>query len=83
MVTPTKAEMTMYMAAEAETVDGKKIDVGLTNIGIRTSPQRIFGDAVAKLVRVDIKKRGEKVGYIMGAATTCRPARRSATTSRC
>ena len=30
MVTPTKAEMTMFMAAEAETTDGKKIDVGLT-----------------------------------------------------
>ena len=68
MVTPTKPEMTMFMAAEVETVDGKKIDVGVTNIEYPHIPaQRIFGDAVAKLVRVDIKKRGERIGYIMGA----------------
>jgi Uncharacterized proteins, LmbE homologs len=67
-VTPTKSEMTMFMAAEAETVDGKKIDVGLSTIEYPHIPaQRIFGDAVAKLVRVDIKKRGERIGYIMGA----------------
>ncbi|MEA2165118.1 MAG: hypothetical protein QOK37_3245 [Thermoanaerobaculia bacterium] len=68
MVTPAKAEMTMFMAAEAETTDGKKVDVGLTNIEYSHIPaQRIFGDAVAKLVRVDIKKRGDRIGYIMGA----------------
>ena len=68
MVTPAKPEMTMFMAAEAETVDGQKIDVGLTNIEYPHIPaQRIFGDAVAKLVRVDIKKRGQRIGYIVGA----------------
>jgi hypothetical protein len=68
MVTPPKAEMTMFMAAEVETKDGKKIDVGLTNIEYPHIPaQRIFGDAVAKLVRIDIKKRGDRIGYIAGA----------------
>lgn len=68
MVKPPKPEMTTYMAAEVETVDGKKIDVGVTNIEYPHIPaQRVFGDAVAKLVRVDIKKRGERIGYIVGA----------------
>jgi LmbE family N-acetylglucosaminyl deacetylase len=68
MVTPAKAEMTVLMAAEVETKDGKKIDVGLTNIEYPHIPaQRLFPAAIAKLVRVDIKKRGERIGYIMGA----------------
>jgi len=65
---PPKGEMTNFLAAEAETVDGKKIDVGITNIDYpHIPPQRIFGDAVAKLVRADIKKVGTSVGYVMGA----------------
>jgi len=67
-VTPPAGETFTYVAAEAETTDGKKIDVGITNIDYPHIPsQRVFGDAVAKLVRVDIKKRGNRVGYIMGA----------------
>jgi LmbE family N-acetylglucosaminyl deacetylase len=68
MVKPPRVEMTNFLAAEVETVDGKKIDVGITNIDYQhIPPQRVFGDAVAKLVRVDVKKAGTRVGYIMGA----------------
>jgi hypothetical protein len=68
MVTPPKSEMTSFLAAEVETVGGKKIDIGVTNIDYPHIPsQRVFGDAVAKLVRVDVKKRGQRTGYIMGA----------------
>jgi LmbE family N-acetylglucosaminyl deacetylase len=68
MVKPPVNEMITYVAAEAETVDGKKIDVGITNVDYpHIPPQRVFGDAVAKLVRVNIKKLGNRIGYIMGA----------------
>jgi LmbE family N-acetylglucosaminyl deacetylase len=68
MVKPPAAELISYVAAEAETVDGKKIDTGITNIDYpHIPPQRVFGDAVAKLVRVNVKKVGNRVGYIMGA----------------
>ena len=30
-------------------------------------PQRVLGDASAKLVRTDVAKRGERIGYIMGS----------------
>jgi LmbE family N-acetylglucosaminyl deacetylase len=67
-VTPPKEETIAQAVAEAETADGKKIDVGITNIDYPHIPsQRIFGDAVAKLERFDVKKRGMHVGYIMGA----------------
>jgi hypothetical protein len=29
--------------------------------------QRVFGDATAKLIRADVKKRGTRIGYIMGS----------------
>jgi len=68
MVKPPTNELISYVAAEAETVDGKKIDTGITNVDYpHIPPQRVFGDAVAKLVRVNVKKLGNRVGYIMGA----------------
>jgi hypothetical protein len=67
-VTPPAGETVSYIAAEVETTDKKKIDVGISNIDYPHIPsQRVFGDAVAKLVRADIKKRGNRIGYIMGA----------------
>jgi LmbE family N-acetylglucosaminyl deacetylase len=67
-VKPPAGESTALMHAEVETSDGKKIDVGVTNIDYPHIPaQRVFSDAAAKLVRADIKKRGARVGYIMGA----------------
>jgi len=67
-IKPPAGESNALVRAEAETADGKKVDVGVTNIDYPHIPaQRVFGDAVAKLVRADIKKRGTRVGYVMGA----------------
>jgi LmbE family N-acetylglucosaminyl deacetylase len=67
-VTPPAAETTSYVSAEAETADGKKVNVGITTIDYPHIPyQRVFGDSAAKLVRVNVKKIGTRVGYIMGA----------------
>lgn len=59
-VTPPKGEQTATLAAEV----GK----ALTDIQYPHIPyQRVFADASVKLVRVDVAKRGSRVGYIMGA----------------
>jgi LmbE family N-acetylglucosaminyl deacetylase len=67
-VKPPPGESNALVHAEVETADGKKIDLGVTNIDYPHIPaQRVFSDASAKLVRADIKKRGTRVGYVMGA----------------
>jgi LmbE family N-acetylglucosaminyl deacetylase len=65
---PKKGEYAEVFGAQVELADGKKLDYGINNIDYNhIPPQRVFGDAFAKLVRADIKKRGTRVGYIMGA----------------
>jgi len=67
-VTPTATESTGNAVVEVELANGKKLSYALTNIDYPHIPaQRIFGDAAAKLVRADVKKRGTRIGYIMGA----------------
>jgi hypothetical protein len=67
-VTPPKGETTGTLTAEVELATGKKLHEGITNIDYPHIPQqRVFGDSISKLVRADIKKRGSRVGYIMGA----------------
>jgi LmbE family N-acetylglucosaminyl deacetylase len=67
-IKPPAGESNALVRAEVETADGKKIDLGVTNIDYPHIPaQRVFSDASAKLVRADIKKRGTRVGYVMGA----------------
>jgi LmbE family N-acetylglucosaminyl deacetylase len=67
-VTPTTAESTGAAVVEVELPSGKKLSYGLTNIDYPHIPaQRVFADAATKLVRADVKKRGTRVGYIMGA----------------
>jgi len=67
-VTPTEKEMTGVIGAEVELPNGKKWQLGLTTIDYpHISPQRVFGDAAAKAVRVNVKKRGSRIGYIMGS----------------
>ncbi|HSY52763.1 MAG TPA: PIG-L family deacetylase [Thermoanaerobaculia bacterium] len=67
-VTPPAGETIGYVAAEVETADGKKMEAGITNIDYPHIPsQRVFSDSQARLVRVDVKKRGSHVGYVMGA----------------
>jgi LmbE family N-acetylglucosaminyl deacetylase len=67
-VTPPQNESTAAVQAEVELAGGKKIGAAVTNIEYPHIPaQRIFGGASARLVRVDVKKRGQSVGYIMGS----------------
>ncbi|HKS25738.1 MAG TPA: PIG-L family deacetylase [Thermoanaerobaculia bacterium] len=67
-VTPPKGEQTAMLAAEVELPGGKKLLMGLNDIQYPHIPyQRVFGDSFAKLVRVDLTKKGSRVGYIMGA----------------
>jgi len=65
---PTASSTDLFATAEVELKEGKQIRVGLTELDYpHISPQRVFGDAAAKLVRVDIARRGDRVGYVMGA----------------
>jgi len=67
-VTPPKGEQTATLAAEVELAGGKSAAMALTDIQYPHIPyQRVFAAAAAKLVRVDVAKRGAHIGYIMGA----------------
>ena len=67
-ITPPAASSTATLRAEVELPDGRKVSKSLTNIDYPHIPaQRVFDDAATKLVREDVKKRGTRVGYIMGA----------------
>ena len=66
-VTPPAGETTAELRAEVELKGGKKVGKGVTEIDYAHIPaQRVFADATARLVRVDVKKRGSRIGYIMG-----------------
>ena len=66
-VTPTAAEMTGAIGAEVDLPSGRKISTSITTIDYPHIPaQRVFGDATGKAVRVNVKKRGSRIGYIMG-----------------
>ena len=65
-VTPTAAEMTGAIGAEVDLPSGRKISTSITTIDYPHIPaQRVFGDATGKAVRVNVKKRGSRIGYIM------------------
>src|SRR5262249_44677964 len=67
-VTPPKGETIGMFGAQIELASGKKINVGITDIDYpHFPPQRVFGDAFAKLVRVNVRKVGTRIGYIAGA----------------
>ena len=66
-VTPPAAASTAALAAEFE-ANGKTFTRGLLEIDYPHIPrQTLFPAARAELVRVDLQKRGSRVGYIMGA----------------
>ena len=66
-VTPPVTETTGVVSAEVELPNGGKWAYGVTNIEYpHISAQRVFGDSAAKVVRVNVKKRGSHIGYIMG-----------------
>jgi len=67
-ITPPANESVGSVAAEVELPSGKKISKSITTIDYpHIHPQRVFGDASAKTVRVNVKKRGSRIGYIMGS----------------
>jgi LmbE family N-acetylglucosaminyl deacetylase len=66
-VTPPAGERSAALIAEVELPGGKKISKSVTTIDYPHIPaQRVFSDAEAKVVRINVKKRGLRIGYIMG-----------------
>ena len=66
-VSPAAAEQTSAVVAELTTGE-TTITHGVVEIDYPHIPaQRILGDAAAKLVRVDVKRNGNRIGYIMGS----------------
>jgi LmbE family N-acetylglucosaminyl deacetylase len=66
-VHPPKEQQEATLQAVA-TVDGKSYAQGLHVINYSHIPAQVtFPEAAAKIVKLDLKKNGEKVGYVMGA----------------
>jgi hypothetical protein len=66
-VTPPAGASTATLAAEFET-NGKKFTRGLVEIDYPHIPrQALLPAAETRLVRVDLARRGARVGYVMGA----------------
>jgi hypothetical protein len=67
MVTPPAAETTGPLTAEVELPGGRKISTSVTSIDYPHIPtQRVFSPSTARGIRVNVKKRGSRIGYIMG-----------------
>lgn len=67
-VTPPATEGTAELAAEVAFANGRKVSMSLTTIDYPHIPaQRVFAPATAKLVRVNVKTRGSRIGYVMGS----------------
>lgn len=66
-ITPPANASEGYIAAKA-TVDGKTYQKGLSVIDYDHIPkQTLYPDSKVKVVRVDLKKKGNLIGYIEGA----------------
>ncbi|WP_242926998.1 PIG-L family deacetylase [Pontibacter vulgaris] len=66
-VHPPKGQQEVQLKAIA-VVDGKTYSKGVNTIQYSHIPaQTTFPDATAKAVKLDLKKNGEKIGYVMGA----------------
>jgi LmbE family N-acetylglucosaminyl deacetylase len=77
-VTPPAAASTAALAAEFES-GGKTFTRGLFEIDYPHIPrQTLFPAAEAKLVRVELARRGSRVGYVMGAGDEVPEALRQA-----
>ncbi|MBK5258381.1 MAG: PIG-L family deacetylase [Thermoanaerobaculia bacterium] len=67
-VTPPTATESVQAAIEVELANGKKIFSSLTEIDYAHIPaQRIVRPSTTRLVRADVKKLGQRIGYIMGS----------------
>jgi LmbE family N-acetylglucosaminyl deacetylase len=66
-VTPPATDATAAVVAEL-TLGDVKVTQGIVDIDYaHIPPQRILGDAAAKVVRADIRHVGQRIGYIMGS----------------
>ncbi len=66
-ITPPAGESTAVIRAEVK-IGGTEISESITDIDYPHIPaQRIIGNATAKVVRADVKRRGNRVGYVMGS----------------
>ena len=67
MIYPASAENISNLKAVA-TIDGRSFDLGIQTVAYDHLPtQTLLPKASAKLVRVDLKKSGNRIGYIKGA----------------
>jgi hypothetical protein len=67
-VTPPANEDTAVLTAQLQIDENTVVTQGIVDIDYAHIPaQRILGDAAAKLVRADIKRTGQRIGYIMGS----------------
>ncbi|MGZ8709273.1 MAG: PIG-L family deacetylase [Thermoanaerobaculia bacterium] len=67
-ITPPAKDSIAAFRADVTLPDGTTVSQGIVDIDYPHIPaQRILGDAIAKVVRADIKHRGSRIGYIMGS----------------
>lgn len=67
-VTPPAGQTTAVLAARVELASGKSVGYGVIDIDYPHIPmQHVFTDTAAKLLRIDVARKGTNVGYIMGA----------------
>ena len=66
-VYPPKGQQEATLQAIA-TVNGKNYTQGLSEINYNHIPAQVtFPEATAKVVKLDLQKKGDKIGYVMGA----------------
>jgi len=66
-IIPPKTASEAWVQAEAN-VEGKTYTRGIVNINYDHIPRQVlYPQSKAKLVRIDLKKKGERIGYIAGA----------------
>jgi LmbE family N-acetylglucosaminyl deacetylase len=67
-VTPPANESNGTLRAEVELADGRKLSYQLEEIDYpHIEPQRVFPPAASRVVRLDLKRRGQRIGYLMGS----------------
>ncbi|WP_324671725.1 PIG-L family deacetylase [Hymenobacter sp. GOD-10R] len=67
-VQPTGSQESAGQLRAVATVDGQQYSRGIQTIAYNHIPtQTLFPEAVAPLVKVDLKRKGQQIGYLMGA----------------
>jgi len=67
-VQPTGNQESTGQIRAVATVDGQQYSRGIQTIAYNHIPtQTLFPEAVAPLVKVDLKRKGQQIGYLMGA----------------